>query len=195
MPILYRDCALLGIPKNMEFLLRRCRISSKGTGALPSLWTSLAMNPPVRIAPGPCFAQGEAKRVISATVAAASTLLRFPEDHAHNAALCSCWRLTAAAYLLPRFPCMGACQGVSAGRRILFLRRFLNRATTLYRVGPWTRTMMQSCADRQRSSQVADPFSLAALKAKETRRDSATSNHHWRPSSADGPGQKNGGCL
>jgi hypothetical protein len=62
-------------------------ISSKGTGALPSLWTSVAMNPPVRIAPGLCFAQGEAKRVISATVAAASTLLRFPEDHAHNAAL------------------------------------------------------------------------------------------------------------
>ena len=62
------------------------------------------MNPPVRIAPGLCFAQGEAKRVISATVAAASTLLRFPEDHAHNAALWLMLALTAAAYLFPRFP-------------------------------------------------------------------------------------------
>ena len=40
-------------------------------------------------------------------------------------------------------------------------RARINRATTLYPVGPRTRTMMQSCAS-VRSSEAADPFSVTA---------------------------------
>src|SRR3984893_69187 len=60
-----------------------------------------------------------------------------------------------------------------------------NRATTLYPVGPRTRTMMQSCASaaKLRSRGPLLPF---GIEAKETRRDPTTSNHHRRPSQADG---------
>src|SRR6266699_6000421 len=41
------------------------------------------------------------------------------------------------------------------------VRARIYRATTLYSVGPRTRTMMQSCAS-VRSSEAADPFSVTA---------------------------------
>src|SRR5437667_8183360 len=52
-----------------------------------------------------------------------------------------------------------------------------NRATTLYPVGPRTRTMMQSCASaaKLRSGGPILPFGVGAS------RDSATSNRHRRP--------------
>ena len=55
----------------------------------------------------------------------------------------------------------------------------INRATTLYPVGLRTRTMMQSCASaaKLRSGGPILPF---GIKAKETRRDPATSNRHRR---------------
>ncbi|MGY4289022.1 hypothetical protein ACVWXO_008242 [Bradyrhizobium sp. LM2.7] len=50
-------------------------------------------------------------------------------------------------------------------------------------------------AHRQRSSEAADPFSLSALKAKETRRGSATSNRHRRPVTSGRTGPKLLGVL
>jgi len=55
---------------------------------------------------------------------------------------------------------------------------------------PWC-----SHTHRQRSSEAADPFSFSALKAKETRRDSATSNRHRRPVTSGRTGPKLLGVL
>src|SRR6266478_883015 len=55
-----------------------------------------------------------------------------------------------------------------------------NRATTLYPVGPRTRTMMQSCASAAKL-RGGGPILHSGIEAKETRRDPATSNPHRRP--------------
>src|SRR6266404_1328665 len=55
-----------------------------------------------------------------------------------------------------------------------------SRATTLYPVGPRTRTMMQSCASAAKL-RGGGPILHFGIEAKETRRDPATSNRHRRP--------------
>ena len=60
-----------------------------------------------------------------------------------------------------------------------FRARF-NRATTLYPVGPRTRTMMQSCASAAKLRS-GGPILPLGVKAKGRLRDTATSNRHRRP--------------
>ena len=73
-------------------------------------------------------------------------------------------------------------------------RARISRATTLYPVGPRTRTMMQSYASaaKLRSGGPILPF---GIEAKETRRDSATSNRHRQPCHQRGPGPELLGVL
>ena len=56
----------------------------------------------------------------------------------------------------------------------------IDRATTLYPVGPGTRTMMQSCASAAKLRS-GGPILPVGTKAKGHCRDSATSNRHRRP--------------
>src|SRR5260370_520319 len=61
-----------------------------------------------------------------------------------------------------------------------------SRATTLYPVGPRTRTMMQSWASAAKL-RGGGPILHFGIEAKETRRDPATSNRHRRPVTSGEP--------
>jgi hypothetical protein len=67
-------------------------------------------------------------------------------------------------------------------------RARISRATTLYSVGPRTQTMMQSCASAAKLRS-GGPFSLSALKAKETVGTPPPRTVIGDPSPADGPGR------
>ena len=74
-----------------------------------------------------------------------------------------------------------------------FRARF-NRATTLYPVGPRTRTMMQSCASAAKLRS-GGPILPIGIKAKGQCRGSATSNRHRCPSQAYGQGRNFRGAF
>ena len=59
-------------------------------------------------------------------------------------------------------------------------RARINRATTLYPVGPETRTMMHSCASAAKL-RGGGPILFPGMKAKGGDRDPATSNRHRHP--------------
>ena len=70
----------------------------------------------------------------------------------------------------------------------------INRATTLYPVGPKTRTMMQSCASAAKLRS-GGPILPIGTKAKGHCRDSATSNRHRRSITSGRTKPKLSGCL
>jgi hypothetical protein len=83
--------------------------------------------------------------------------------------------------------------GMTIGGEPAFRAR-ISRATTLYPVGPRTRTMMQSYASAAKLRS-GGPILLFGIEAKETRRDSATSNRHRRPVTSGRTGPKLLGVL
>ena len=70
----------------------------------------------------------------------------------------------------------------------------INRATTLYPVGPRTRTMMQSCASAAKLRS-GGPILPVGTKAKGHCRDSATSNRHRRSITSGRTGRNCRGYL